>query len=63
MIHGRHREEVLLQIETLKRSCELQDSRYAVLFSKRRFKQCGAHYPLAPRTTVTHPALAHAAHG
>ncbi len=63
MIHGRRREEVLGQIEALKESCDLQDCQHAVLFSKRRFKQCGAHYPLVPRTTAPHFASAHAAHG
>ena len=63
MIHGRHREEVLAQIEALKESCDLRDCRHAVLFSKRRFKQCGAHYPLSARATAPRPASAHAAHG
>jgi len=63
MIHGRHRDEVLAQIEALKENCDLRECRHAVLFSKRRFKQCGAHYPLAGRTAGVSPAPAHAAPG
>ena len=63
MIHGRHRDEVLAQIEALKESCDLQDCRHAVLFSKRRFKQCGAHYPLAARMPAPRLVPVKAAHG
>jgi DNA-binding Lrp family transcriptional regulator len=63
MIHGRHRDEVLAQIEALKQECDLQDCRHAVLFSTRRFKQCGAHYPLTARTAVAQHEPALVAHG
>ena len=63
MIHGRDREQVLAHIEALKDSCDLRDCPHAVLFSKRRFKQRGAHYPLAARTPAASPAPARTAHG
>ena len=63
MIHGRQREEVLGQIEALRLDCDLQDCRHAVLFSTRRFKQCGARYPLAARATAAQHEPAFAAHG
>lgn len=48
MLHGRDRESVHRDIEALAQRCGLQDFAYAILFSRRRFKQCGARYPLAP---------------
>ena len=63
MIHGRDREQVLAQIEALKDSCNLRDCPHAVLFSTRRFKQRGAHYPLAARAPAASPAPARIAHG
>lgn len=44
MIHGQNRREVYGHIERLIRECRLQDMPHAVLFSRRRFKQCGARY-------------------
>jgi DNA-binding Lrp family transcriptional regulator len=44
MIHGRDRDEVLRLVEQLKTQCGLQDIAHEVLFSQRRFKQCGARY-------------------
>lgn len=44
MIHGRDRATVEAQIETLTRDCGLSAFPRAVLFSRRRFKQCGARY-------------------
>lgn len=48
MIHGRSRERVLAQIETLRESCGLREYPSAALFSSRRFKQRGARYALQP---------------
>lgn len=44
MIHGQDRAEVLALVEQLKAQCGLQDIAHEVLFSRRRFKQCGARY-------------------
>jgi DNA-binding Lrp family transcriptional regulator len=44
MIHGRSREEVLAQLEWMIGRCGLAALPHAVLFSRRRFKQCGAEY-------------------
>jgi DNA-binding Lrp family transcriptional regulator len=44
MIHGKSREEVLLQLEWLVNRCGLQSLPHEVLFSRRRFKQRGAVY-------------------
>ena len=44
MIHGRHRDEVLNLVAQLKRQCGLENVAHEVLFSCRRFKQCGARY-------------------
>jgi DNA-binding Lrp family transcriptional regulator len=44
MIHGRHRDEVLSLVDQLKEQCSLKNVAYEVLFSRRRFKQCGARY-------------------
>lgn len=44
MIHGRDRDEVLSLVEQLKDQCGLHDVAHEVLFSQRRFKQCGARY-------------------
>ena len=44
MIHGRHRDEVLSLVAQLKEQCGLNDVAHQVLFSRRRFKQCGARY-------------------
>jgi DNA-binding Lrp family transcriptional regulator len=44
MIHGRDRATVLGQIEQLVQQLELHAVPRAILFSRRRFKQCGARY-------------------
>lgn len=44
MIHGQHRDEVLRRVAQLKAQCGLQEIAHEVLFSRRRFKQCGARY-------------------
>ncbi|HHJ13489.1 MAG TPA: Lrp/AsnC family transcriptional regulator [Gammaproteobacteria bacterium] len=48
MIHGQDRDAVLRNIEHLIERCRLQPIPHEVLFSRRRFKQCGAHYIDAP---------------
>lgn len=57
MIHGRSREEVLSNLEWMVNRCGLQALPHEVLFSRRRFKQCGARYHAGPRED------AHAASG
>lgn len=44
MIHGQDRDEVLSLVAQLKEQCGLQGIAHEVLFSRRRFKQCGARY-------------------
>jgi DNA-binding Lrp family transcriptional regulator len=44
MLHGRDRLAVLDRLETLRRELGLQNIACEPLFSRRRFKQCGAHY-------------------
>ncbi|MDH4234883.1 MAG: Lrp/AsnC family transcriptional regulator [Gallionella sp.] len=44
MIHGQHRDEVLDLVAQLKEQCGLEKVAHEVLFSRRRFKQCGARY-------------------
>lgn len=44
MIHGRDRDEVLGLIGQLRAACHVEHIPYEVLFSRRRFKQCGARY-------------------
>jgi len=44
MVHGRNRTTVLKQIEQINMTCGLTGRPRDVLFSRRRFKQCGAHY-------------------
>ena len=46
MIHGRDRVSVLARIEALARAHDLDGFASAVLFSRRAFKQRGAHYAL-----------------
>ncbi len=48
MIHGQDRATVQAHIEQLIDACGLQSVPHAVLFSRRRFKQCGANYAQAP---------------
>jgi DNA-binding Lrp family transcriptional regulator len=47
MIHGHDREEVLALVEKMRQGCGLQHIACEVLFSTRRFKQCGARYARA----------------
>lgn len=47
MIHGHDREEVLARVEEMRQGCGLQHIACEVLFSTRRFKQCGARYARA----------------
>lgn len=44
MLHGKDRDSVQASIAQLLQECELQAYPHAILFSQRRFKQCGAHY-------------------
>lgn len=44
MIHGRDRATVERHIEEITAACGLAATPRAVLFSRRRFKQCGANY-------------------
>lgn len=48
MIHGRDRATVEAQIDALARESGLDGFPRAVLFSRRRFKQCGARYTARP---------------
>jgi siroheme decarboxylase len=47
MIHGHDREEVLARVDDMRQECGLQHIACEVLFSTRRFKQCGARYARA----------------
>lgn len=55
MLHGKDRSDVQARIEQLLANCELHSYPYAVLFSQRRFKQCGAHYAAPTPTIKTEP--------
>lgn len=44
MIHGKDRGDVDARVAALSESCGLSAYPHEVLFSRRRFKQCGAHY-------------------
>lgn len=44
MIHGRSREAVLANLEWMVNRCGMSSLHHEVLFSRRRFKQCGARY-------------------
>lgn len=46
MIHGKSRDTVLQQLNSLISCCGLQTYKYEVLFSRQCFKQQGAVYPL-----------------
>jgi DNA-binding Lrp family transcriptional regulator len=48
MIHGKTRAEVLSNLDWMVNRCGLQSLPHAVLFSRRRFKQCGAVYERQP---------------
>lgn len=47
MVHGKDREDVMARVEKISASCGLAATPHEVLFSLRRFKQCGAHYATA----------------
>ncbi|MEO5340029.1 MAG: hypothetical protein H7837_05845 [Magnetococcus sp. MYC-9] len=51
MIHGQRREETLQRAERITRDCGLAPFARQVLFSRHRFKQCGAHYFNSPSFT------------
>ena len=59
MIHGKSREEVLAHLEWMVSHCGLSALSHEVLFSRRRFKQRGAHYfsdqPPAQETRLGRP--------
>ncbi len=44
MVHGRDRATVLAELERMRRTLGLETIPCLPLFSKRRFKQCGARY-------------------
>lgn len=48
MIHGKSRDEVLANLDWMVNRCGLQTLPREVLFSRRRFKQCGARYHVEP---------------
>lgn len=48
MIHGKSREEVHAHVEWMAMRCGLQGLPHEALFSRRRFKQCGARYFAEP---------------
>ena len=52
MIHGKDRTEVAARIGALAEICKLDPYPHAILFSRTRFKQCGARY--APIPEVAH---------
>jgi len=51
MIHGHDRETVMKKLEHMIKTCQWEDIPYDVLFSRRRFKQRGAHYLIKPPAT------------
>lgn len=51
MIHGRDKEEVLANVESIANECGLAEVPRKVLFSGKRFKQRGARYALQPDST------------
>lgn len=44
MVHGQNREAVLAQVARIRQTLGLEDVHCQPLFSRRRFKQCGARY-------------------
>lgn len=57
MVHGQDRQAVLAEIERMRQTLQLQDIASQPLFSRRRFKQCGARYA-APSAVANPAALA-----
>lgn len=47
MVHGKDRDDVMARVEKISAACGLEATPHDVLFSRRRFKQCGAHYATA----------------
>ncbi|MCB1956201.1 MAG: Lrp/AsnC family transcriptional regulator, partial [Rhodocyclaceae bacterium] len=47
MIHGHDRAEVHTRLRDIRQRCGLQAFPHQLLFSTRRFKQCGARYAVA----------------
>jgi DNA-binding Lrp family transcriptional regulator len=58
MVHGKDRQEVARRIATLVQTCGLDAYPHEILFSCRRFKQCGAHYVFAINNQAV-PELVH----
>ncbi|MEO8119117.1 MAG: Lrp/AsnC family transcriptional regulator [Rhodoferax sp.] len=58
MVHGKNRQEVEQRIAALVRTCGLDSYPHEILFSCRRFKQCGARY-VSDTHNETLPELAH----
>lgn len=54
MIHGRDRAAAEANIAKLIEACGLRTVPHAVLFSRRRFKQCGASYRDQPTGDIKH---------
>lgn len=52
MIHGKCRDTVLAQWQTLIAECDLSEFSYEVLFSRRCFKQRGAVYTAAAKSLI-----------
>ena len=59
MIHGKDRQEVEQRIAALVQICGLDSYRHEILFSCRRFKQCGARYV----SDINNEAVPELAHG
>ncbi|MDO8778814.1 MAG: Lrp/AsnC family transcriptional regulator [Burkholderiaceae bacterium] len=59
MVHGKDRQEVEQRIATLVQACGLEAYPHEILFSCRRFKQCGARYV----TDINSEAVPELAHG
>jgi siroheme decarboxylase len=49
MVHGQDRDAVLAQVERIRETLGLEALRCQPLFSRRRFKQCGARYSSLPK--------------
>lgn len=49
MVHGRDRDSVLAQVDRIRKTLGLEAVRCQPLFSRRRFKQCGARYSSLPK--------------
>lgn len=52
MIHGRDRAGVLERLELLCDQCGLSEFTHEILFSRQRFKQCGANYVMTPASEL-----------